>query len=108
MAILKNVHIPETAINLDGLGEVNIPLTYYDHLKDKSQKLDRIIQALKHDAELGYDGDITFDRYGDLRHVFKALFPEIEQSLKRTLEEEQAKKEKAKKEKAEEEKESEE
>ena len=93
MAIFKNVHIPETAIDLDGLGEVNIPLTYYDHLRDKSQKLDRIILALKHDAELAYDGEITFNKYGDLRHVFKALFPEIEESLKTRLEKEKAEKE---------------
>lgn len=94
MPFLKNVHIPEAAIDLDGLGTVTIPLTYYDHLKDKSQKLDIIVKALKHDAELAYDGGVSFERYGDLRHVFKALFPEIEQSLKITLEKEQAEKEK--------------
>lgn len=93
MPFLKNVHIPETAIDLDGLGNVNIPLTYYDHLKDKSRKLDIIIKALQHDAELAYDGEVMFDRYGDLRHVFKALFPDIEASLKRTLEKEKAEEE---------------
>lgn len=80
------------------LGDVTIPLSSYDNLKDKSRKLDRIVQALEHDAELAYDGGVTFDRYGDLRHVFKALFPDIENSLKERLEKEQAEKEKEEKE----------
>lgn len=93
MAILKNVNIPETAIDLDGLGNVNIPLTYYDHLKEKARKLDNIIQALKHDAELSYDGEVVFKRHGELRYIFKTLFPEIEESLRKTLEKEKAEKE---------------